>query len=75
MKKRILWLLLLCLSVCLLLASCGKSDVAPGTAEVTIKENGKKMTVTVAPDAEDLEKYDDSRIYLSRLSPDGTCPK
>ena len=69
MKKRILCLLLLCLSVCLLLASCGKSDVAPGTAEVTVKENGKKMTVTVAPDAEDLEKYDDSRIYLFALEP------
>ncbi len=69
MKKRILWLLLLCLSVCLFLISCGKSDIAPGTAEVTIKENGKKMTVTVAPEPEALEKYDDSRIYLFALEP------
>ncbi len=61
--------MLFCLSLCLLLISCGKNDIAPGTAEVTVKENGKKMTVTVAPEPEYLEKYDDSRIYLFSLEP------
>lgn len=69
MKKRIAFLLILCLSTLFFFTSCQKNDIMPGTAEVTVKENGKKITVTVAPTPDDLAKYDDSRIYLFALEP------
>lgn len=74
MKKKIVLLMLLIVSLMLVSCSCSGDELAPGEMSATLNSSGKKLTVEIMPDADLLEKYPKETLYLFGLEPGESAP-